>query len=283
VIDGLLLSALSVVPKNAVTRLMGRFARSVLPRALHRAFLRWYIGHYGVDMSECQGGIDDFDTFTDFFTRPLKPGLRPICADADALVSPVDGKIYACGRIVDGRLPQSEGRTFRADTLVGAPDEPDAGRFDGGSYAVIYLSPKDYHRVHTPRAGTVTRFHYVPGELWPVFPAAARDVEGLFARNERLTSFLQTDVGEIAEVMVGAFGVGRIKVRFDDTVSNQGLPRTNRTLPAAWPVERCGELGQFEMGSTVILLLPPGVDCEWSVKPGDVVRLGAPIARVARR
>lgn len=281
--DGLLLSALSVVPKNHVTRAMGVFARSGLPRALHRAFLRWYIRHYGVDMTECEGGIDDFASFTEFFTRPLRPGLRPVCPDADALVSPCDGKIYACGRIVDGRVPQSEGRFFRADQLVGAPEEPDASRFDGGSYAVIYLSPKDYHRVHTPREGAVTRFHYVPGELWPVFPAAARDIDGLFARNERLTSFLDTDVGEIAEVMVGAFGVGRIRVRFDDTISNQGQPRTNRTLAAPFAVERCGEIGQFEMGSTVILLLPPSTDVTWTVAPGDVVRLGARIAQVSRR
>lgn len=280
--DATIISALSLVPRNRVTRAMGTFARTALPRALHRAFLRWYIRHYGVDMTECIGDIDDFRDFTEFFTRPLKDGLRPVAQDADALVSPCDGKVYTCGRIVDGNLEQGHGIPFSAAELLGGADEPDGSRYDGGHYAIIYLSPRDYHRVHTPREGTVTRFHYVPGELWPVFPAATREVRGLFARNERLTTFLQTDRGEIAEAMIGAFGVGRIKVVFDDTISNQGLPRANVTLPAPRALGRCEELGRFEMGSTVILLLPPtrdGSALRFTVAPGEPVRLGQVIAR----
>ncbi len=279
--DATIISALSLVPRNRVTRAMGDyFARRSLPRALHRAFLRWYIGHYGVDMTECEGGIDDFRDFTEFFTRPLRPGLRPVNEDADALVSPCDGKVYTCGRIVEGQLDQGEGMPFSAAELLGGADEPDASRYDGGHYVIIYLSPRDYHRIHTPREGKVTRFHYVPGELWPVFPAATREVKGLFERNERLTAFLQTDRGEIAEAMIGAFGVGRIKVVFDDTVSNQGLPRANVTLPEPRAVARCEEIGRFEMGSTVILLLPPG-DLRFTVAPGEPVRLGQVLARWA--
>lgn len=275
--DATIITALSLIPRNRITRAMGLFARSALPRAMHRAFLRWYIGHYGVDMSECEGGIDDFRDFTAFFTRPLKPGLRPVVEDQDVLASPCDGKVYTCGRIVDGQLEQGEGMPFSAAELLGAPEERDASRYDGGQYIIIYLSPRDYHRVHTCREGTVTRFHYVPGELWPVFPAATRKVDALFARNERLTTFLQTDRGEIALAMIGAFGVGRIKVVYDDTISNQGLPRANVTLPQPRPVGRCEELGRFEMGSTVILLLPPGV--RFTVKPGEPVRLGQELGR----
>lgn len=276
--DSALITALSLVPRNSVTRAMGVFARSALPKPAHRAFLNWYIGHYGVDMTECVGEVDDFRDFTEFFTRPLKPGLRPVCPDANALVSPCDGKVYTCGRIENGQLSQGEGMPFSAAELVGAPEEPDAARFDGGNYVIIYLSPKDYHRVHAPREGSVLRYHYVPGELWPVFPAATRKVEGLFARNERLTGFFDTDHGEIALAMIGAFGVGRIKVTFADTISNQKQPRVNATLPVAYAMERCGEFGRFEMGSTAILLFPPrpvgAPELTFTVTPGQVVRLG---------
>ncbi len=276
--DSAIITALSLVPRNRVTRAMGTFARSALPRPLHRAFLRWYIDHYGVDMEECVGGIDDFRDFTEFFTRPLRPGLRPVCEESDALVSPCDGKVYTCGRIEGGQLSQGEGMPFSAAELLGGDAEPDAARFDGGQYIIIYLSPRDYHRVHVPREGEVTRYHYVPGELWPVFPAATRTVDGLFARNERLTGFLHTDRGEIALAMIGAFGVGRIKVTFADTISNQGTPRANVTLPTPATMARCGEFGRFEMGSTVILLLPPPAagqpELRWDVAPGEPVRLG---------
>ena len=251
---------------------MGLFARAHLPRWLHRAFLRWYIRRYGVDMSESVGDIDDFGTFTEFFTRSLRSGLRPVDPRPDALVAPCDGRVYACGTVEDGMLPQSEGRHFRALELLGGDS-----RFDAGEYAVLYLSPRDYHRVHTPREGLVRGFRYVPGHLWPVFPGAAAQIEGLFAHNERLVTWLHTDLGEVAVVMVGAFGVGRIRVVYDPIISNQGHPPTEGVLPEPMAVARCGELGRFEMGSTVILLLPPG-SVTWTVRPGDAIRLGAAIA-----
>lgn len=266
--DALVISALSVIPKNRVTRLMGVFARTPLPRVLHRSFIRWYVRHYGVDMSEAQGEVDEFPHFTEFFTRPLKEGARPICTDADALVSPCDGRIYALGDMDDGWLPQSAGHRMKAADLLGGDTA-----YDRGSYAVIYLSPRDYHRVHSPREGRVSRFSYRPGRLWPVFPAATERIRDVFAGNERLATYVETDVGTVAMVMVGAFGVGRIRVVYDEVVSNQGKPATDVTLPTPYPLGRAAEVGRFELGSTVILLLPPGV-VEWTRQPGEAVRLG---------
>lgn len=268
------MTALSVVPKNRVTRWMGSFATAKLPAGVRLAFLRWYVGHYGVNMAEAEGALDEYPDFVTFFTRPLKAGLRPVCPDADALVSPCDGVFASAGDVVDGWIPQGEKHRYRASDLLGGDT-----RYDDGHYAVLYLSPKDYHRVHTPREGTVVRFSYRPGALWPVFPGAVARVADVFAGNERLTTWLATDVGEIGYVMVGAFGVGRIRVVFDDVVSNQGLAATDVTLTKPLALGRCEELGRFELGSTIILLMPRG-SVTWSREAGEVIRLGERIGSV---
>ncbi|MFZ5479743.1 MAG: archaetidylserine decarboxylase [Myxococcota bacterium] len=270
--DALIVSALSVIPKNRVTRWMGSLARTRFPRAIHRAFIRWYCKKYGVDLAECDADLDRFAHFTEFFTRPLLPGLRPIDPDPRAVVSPCDGKVYAVGDVEDGRIFQSERFKYAASELLGGDT-----RYDDGQYAVLYLSPRDYHRVHTPREGRVVRYTYRPGRLWPVFPAATQSVEALFAVNERLTTWLETDLGEVAVVMVGAFGVGRIRVVYDDVVSNQGLPATDRALPSPLELGRSAELGRFEMGSTVILLFRKS-SVRWRIRAGDPVRVGQAIA-----
>lgn len=265
--DALIVSALSVVPKNLASRWMGAFARTRFPAALQRALLRWYVGKYRVDLTECVGGVDDYTSMVDFFTRPLKPGVRPVDDAPDALVSPCDGQVYAVGPVKAGKLFQSDGLDYAVAELLS--DQ----RYDDGEYVVIYLSPKDYHRVHTPREGEVRRFHYLPGKLWPVFPAATRRIRDLFAHNERLVAWLGTSVGEVALVMVGAFGVGRMRAVFTELVTNTGAPERAETLASPHALARAAELGRFEMGSTVILVLPKG-SVRWSVTPGQVVRLG---------
>lgn len=271
--DAFVVTALSLVPKNPVARGMGGFARLRLPRSAHRALLRWYVAKYRVDLDECVGTLDDYPTLVDFFTRPLKPGVRPVDPDPDAIVSPVDARVYTTGLIENGRIPQAEGREFSVGELLG-----ETSAFEGGAYAVLYLSPRDYHRVHTPCACRVTRFRYSPGRLWPVFPAATRRVPELFSRNERLTSFLDTTVGEVALVMVGAFGVGRMRVVYDDVVTNTGGEGVAREVDPPAQLAAAAELGRFEMGSTVILLFPPG-RAELALQPEQVVRVGARIGR----
>ncbi|MDP2313936.1 MAG: archaetidylserine decarboxylase [Pseudomonadota bacterium] len=267
--DALIMSALSVVPKNHAARLMGVFARTRLPAAAQRALLTWYVGKYRVDLTECEGQLSDYGSLTDFFTRALKPGVRPVDPAPRAIVSPCDGLAYAVGRIENGRIPQSDGRSYEVQELLGGDT-----RYDGGDYAVLYLSPRDYHRVHVPREGTVTRYSYLPGALWPVFPAATRSVEALFARNERLTSWIASDLGEYALVMVGAFGVGRMRVVYDALVTNEGKPRSEVPVSPPAVLERAAEIGRFEMGSTVILVFPPNT-VDWTITAGDLVRVGS--------
>ncbi len=272
--DGLVIGMLSVIPRKGTSRLMGWLMRRRLPRALLRAFLRWYVRHYGVDMSEVDGDVGDFASVVDFFTRPLKDGVRPLCADGDAVVAPCDAQVYAAGTSEGGRLPQSPELDYAVSDLVGG--DP---RYDGGGYAVLYLSPKDYHRVHSPVDGRIVGYRYRPGRLWPVFPAATRKIRDLFARNERLVIRIATeDRGEVAVVMVGAFGVGRMRTTFSDLVTNTGGRPHEVELDR--PIARGAELGRFEMGSTVVLLFEAGVDVAWDAAPGDDVRVNARLATV---
>ena len=276
--DALIVSALSLVPKNRVSGWMGALARLELPGPLLRLFLRWYIWKYAVDLGEAARPLTGYRSVVDFFTRELRAGARPLDPAPDTVVSPADGKVYACGVVHDDRIPQSESQHFSARELL-------AGRHDceGWAYAVVYLSPRDYHRVHSPVTGQVAHFQYVPGALWPVFPAATRKIPFLFSRNERLTALLESTFGEVAVCLVGAFGVGRMRVVFDPMATNCGATEVvERAVTPAHPLQRGEELGRFEMGSTVVLLFPPG-QVEWTVKPGDPVRVGERLARPTRR
>ncbi len=263
------MTALSVLPKNLVARWMGAVGRTRFPAGLQRLILRAYVAKYGPDLTECVGGIADFDSLTAFFTRALRPEARPIDPRPDSFVSPVDGVCSVVGTVIDGQIPQAPGISYTVQDLL-------QSSVPGARYAVLYLSPKDYHRVHTPREGRATRFHYLPGRLWPVFPAATRQIRDLFSKNERLVTWLDTDAGPIALVMVGAFGVGRIRTVYNEIVSNTGTPAVEGGLDH--PLARCAELGRFELGSTVILITPPTV--EWEITAGATVRLGQRIGRV---
>ena len=274
--DSLIVSLLSVVPKNRGARLMGAGARLQLPAFAHRLLLRWFVKKYRVDLTESVGTIDDFNSLSDFFIRRLKPGMRPIDSEHGILVSPADAKAHTFGRIENGMFLQSDGRPASVAALVG---EEHAARFDGGDFAVLYLAPPDYHRVHSPASGTLRALDYRPGTLWPVFPAASRKVDQLFGRNERLVFHMDTPAGRIATVMVGAFGVGRIGNEFDARITNAGEPSGERVVDPPQNVERGRELGRFELGSTVILLCEPN-RVKWDLEPGQVTRVGRRIARV---
>jgi phosphatidylserine decarboxylase len=264
--DALIVSLFSLLPRNRTARMMGRAARSRPSRWVTSAFVRTY----GVDLSEAEGTLEDYPTLEALFTRRLKPGVRPIDASADALVSPVDGRVASVGATHGGRVEVAPGRFMNVSDLVGRPVE---GERD---VVVVYLSPKDYHRVHMPREGRVVRWRYRPGTLWPVFPPAVRRVDGLFERNERAVAEIETDLGSLSLVMVGAFGVGRMSLAFCDLLTNvKSGPRDEAPQPP--PSLGRGELfGTFHLGSTVVLVLPPGA-CSFNVRPGDVVRYGAKI------
>lgn len=256
--DRLFISAMRLLPKNALSRAAGALTRWRAPAPVRLAAMKAFARRYGVDLSECPE-LEVYRTFGEFFARPLRPGLRPVAPGEQTVVSPVDGVVSETGVVTEGRLVQAKGIDYTARALLA--DEALARALDGGAYATIYLSPRDYHRIHFPVGGAVTGWRYVPGRLWPVNPASVRTVPGLFAVNERLVTVLATPVGRCAVVAVGATVVGRVHAYYDPTV-----PRTNEPGGAArrrdyevpLPVSKGQELGAFEMGSTVILVFERG-------------------------
>lgn len=257
-IDRALLTALRVVPKSALSRAVGGLTRARAPRPVRLAAMRAFAARYGIDLSEC-GELETFRTFGEFFARPLRAGARPIAQGDDVLVSPVDGVVSQAGAAEGGRLVQAKGLDYTLEALLADPQL--AARFRGGPFATLYLSPRDYHRIHFPLGGAITGYRYVPGLLWPVNPRSVRGVPGLFTVNERLVTVLETPLGACAVVAVGATIVGRIRAFYDPTIPVSNLPRARpvaRDYPAPVPVAKGQELGAFEMGSTVILLLERG-------------------------
>lgn len=265
--DALIVSLLSMVPKRLGSKLQGVVGRS----GLSKHMIRWYAGRYGVNTDEMVGTLDDYDSLQSFFVRALKPGMRPIDPAPDALVSPVDARVYAFGRITDqGTLPPDAGMDFQVANLVGGDT-----RWAGGHYAILYLSPKDYHRIHHPVEGAVRGYNYLPGQFWPVFPAATRKIDGLFARNERLVLLIDSQAaGHIAMVLVAAYGVGRMTCSHGPVVTNQGtpLPEQHRCDPPQ-PVVRGDEAGRFNLGSTVILCMEPGT-VTWELERDQMIQVG---------
>jgi phosphatidylserine decarboxylase len=276
---------LRLLPKNTLSRAVGAACRLPGPRPLLRAAIRRFVAAYGVDASEAERPVEDYPTFTEFFTRRLKPGLRPV-APGDTAVSPVDGTVGECGAIEaggGGRLLQAKGREYTLAELVGGPDaataEADARRFAGGSFVTIYLAPYNYHRIHASLGGRITGYTYMPGQLWPVNPVGVRNVERLFCVNERLTTWIDTPRGPCAVVAVGATCVGRIRALYDDVVTNAKRVRAplRQRYEQPIPVEKGAEIALFEMGSTVVLLFGPQVKLSAGLVPGLPVRLGQPL------
>ncbi len=242
-----------LLPKQALTTLAGRFASA--PRgALTTSIIRWFVGQYGVNMAEAANpDIASYATFNDFFTRPLKTGARPLAA-AD-LVCPVDGAISQLGPIDGDKIFQAKGHRYSTTALVGGDGEL-AAQFDHGDFATIYLSPKDYHRIHMPCAGRLRRMIYVPGDLFSVNPTTARGVPGLFARNERVVCVFDGEVGPFVMVLVGATIVGSMATTWHGIVNP---PRTSAIREWHYTdpelqLQQGDEMGRFLLGSTVVLL-----------------------------
>jgi phosphatidylserine decarboxylase len=256
--DDLFINALRLLPKNAVSRLAGALTRWRAPLPVRLAAMRAFAKRYGIDLSECPE-LEAYRSFGEFFARPLRPGLRPIAGGERVVVSPVDGVVSETGLSTAGKLVQAKGIDYAVSALVG--DEALARALDGGAYATLYLSPKDYHRIHFPLGGRVTGWRYLPGMLWPVNPASVRTVPGLFSVNERLVTVMDTPLGACAVVAVGATVVGRVRAYYDPSApptNSAGARPLRRDYETPIPVEKGQELGAFEMGSTVIVLFEPG-------------------------
>jgi phosphatidylserine decarboxylase len=270
-------NVLRLLPRNTISRAVGAACRIGAPRPVVRAVIRAFARRYGVDASEAERAIEDYPTFTEFFTRRLKPGARPIAPGEGVPVSPVDGTVGEVGEIVEGRLLQAKEKHYTLAELLGGPQaEEDARRYAGGSFVTIYLAPYNYHRIHAPLGGLIEGYTSVPGTLWPVNSSGVRNVERLFCVNERLTTFLETARGSCAVVAVGAMNVGRIRAVYDDVVTNARRTRAmkRRRYDKPIPVEKGAELAIFEMGSTVVVVFAPGVRIAEDVVPGRTVKLG---------
>ena len=262
-----------ILPKNLFSRICGYFAERKLPAFILQPLIRLFCRVYPIDLSEAEKSLKDFHSFNDFFTRKLKEGSRLLADDPKAVICPVDGTIGEYGIIQDGNLLQAKGLEYRLEDLLQDPMRKEL--YEGGHFLTLYLAPHNYHRIHSPADGEVHEFAYLPGDLWTVSSLGVLHVPGLFARNERILTYLQTLYGECAVIKVGATVVGKIRVCYHDQVSNLtgALPVLSRLDPP-WRVERGGEIGVFELGSTVICLFQPGQVELDSLKRGQAVRYG---------
>jgi phosphatidylserine decarboxylase len=267
----------AALPHHLLSRL-GAFAARLRGGPLSQSFIHWFVRHYDVNLGEAaEPDPDAYASFASFFTRALADGARPQPPRTDAVASPVDGVVSACGAIHDGMVLQAKGIDYSVTQLLDSAEA--AARYRHGRFVTLYLRPCDYHRVHAPITGTLRHIRHIGGRLWPVRPWAVAGVEGLFARNERAVLEFATSSGPYALVMVGALMVGGLETRLTGPI------RGGRGRPSDWnldatetTLERGEEVGRFNFGSTVILLFPENkVKLDGELETGRELRLGQPI------
>ncbi|MCH9644197.1 MAG: archaetidylserine decarboxylase [Gammaproteobacteria bacterium] len=272
-----------ILPQHLLSRMMGGLATCRCKMFKNRA-IQLFINHYGVDMSlAMRQHPDEYENFNDFFTRKLKPEARPIDTQADTLISPVDGCVSEFGTIHHNRLIQAKGKDYALEQLLA--DEHDLiEAYQGGSFLTAYLAPKDYHRIHMPMAATLEKMIYVPGKLFSVNEQAVNDIEGLFARNERVICQFHSEQGPIAVILVGAMIVGSIATAWHGVVSP---PHGKCVQQWDYPdqsisLKKGDEVGYFQMGSTVILLLPKDhITWDPALQPGQTLKMGEVIGNTS--
>jgi phosphatidylserine decarboxylase len=263
-----------LLPKQALTMLAGKLAGAEAG-GLTTSIIRWFVGRYGVNMAEAANpDIASYASFNEFFTRPLRAGVRPLAAAG--LICPVDGAISQFGAIERDQIFQAKGHSYSTAALVGG-DRELAARFENGSFATLYLSPRDYHRIHMPCDGRLIRMIHVPGALFSVNPTTARGVPGLFARNERVVCVFDSPHGPFVLTLVGATIVGSMATVWHGVVNP---PRPGHLREWSYADQRIefrqgDEMGRFLLGSTVVMLFPKGVvrfNLDWA--PAQAIRLG---------
>ncbi|TAJ77726.1 MAG: phosphatidylserine decarboxylase [Gallionellaceae bacterium] len=271
-----------LMPKQLITVLAGKFAHARLG-GITTAMIRRFVARYGVNMQEAANpDITSYASFNDFFTRPLREGARAL-AEAD-LICPVDGAISQFGAIERDSIFQAKGHNYTTTALVGG-DTGLAAQFADGSFATLYLSPKDYHRIHMPCAGRLRRMIYVPGELFSVNPTTARGVPGLFARNERVVCVFDSEFGAFVLTLVGATIVGSMATVWHGVVNP---PRPGSVREWCYDdreitLQKGEEMGRFLLGSTVVMLFPKGAldfNSEW--QPAKALRMGEAMGNKSR-
>jgi phosphatidylserine decarboxylase len=276
-------NAWRMAPKRFFSRMIGWGAQRCLPRRMQTTLLRAYAKAYDLDCSEAEKPVDDYPSLQAFFTRRLSAGTRALPTDQRIVAAASDGTICEAGIAAAGRLLEAKGSAFTLGNLLA--DEALAERLTGGPYVVIYLSPRDYHRVHFPLSGKVIGWSHIPGKLFPVGSQSVKREPGLFARNERFVTIVDSPAGRYAVVMVAAVGVGHITASYDKEVATHdggfsaGSVR-HKTFESPVDVSRGEELGIFNLGSTTITIFEPGgVELEGLSSDGPI-RMGAAIGRI---
>jgi phosphatidylserine decarboxylase len=286
VLDSIKIAFQYVLPKHLISRLIGKLA-AAQGGVVTTALIKLFIKQYKVDMSEAkEPNPEAYSSFNEFFTRELAPDVRPICAGDDLLAMPVDGAISQLGDIRHDAIFQAKGHDYSLTSLLGGKPEL-AAPFLNGKFATVYLSPKDYHRIHMPIDGQLTDMIYVPGELFSVSPLTAEHVPGLFARNERVVAIFETKVGKFAMVLVGATIVASIETTWAGTVSPPaGKNVQHWQYPQegehAVTIKKGQEMGRFKLGSTIVACFEPNAVELASLVAGDTTRLGEVFASVNR-
>jgi phosphatidylserine decarboxylase len=271
-----------ILPHHLLSSLMSKLTHSE-NKAWKNLMIKQIIRHYGVNMEEAQqSDINAYKSFNDFFTRELKSGVRPLSSEIHAITCPADGAVSQAGEITDGEIFQAKGKSFTATDLLGGSAER-AAPFNNGIFTTIYLSPKDYHRLHMPLTGTLKEMVHIPGRLFSVNPATVNSVPNLFARNERVAAIFDTEAGPMALILVGAIFVSSVETVWHGVVTPPSI-----TEVQSWqyqdnaPTLKSGEeMGRFNMGSTIIVLF--GKDkAEWDAQfeAGKTVKLGELIGKL---
>lgn len=275
---------LKIVPQNLISRVAGAFAGWRMPGPLMRWTIRRFASYFKINMQEIAHPIENFHSLQSFFIRELKAGVRPVSQARDDIVSPCDAAYGQSGTVEGGLLMQVKGKSFRLSELLS--DDKWSTEFEGGSYAVLYLSPKDYHRFHAPCDLRVTQASHVPGRLWPVNLWAVRNVDELFCVNERIVmkvSQSSQNLDPFAIIAVGATMVGKVKVLFDNNlttnVSNASFSRRSYVGQEAY-FAKGDELGRFEFGSTIIMVVPKKFGALDSQAPGTPIKMGQKIGTI---
>ncbi|HHM05368.1 MAG TPA: phosphatidylserine decarboxylase [Gammaproteobacteria bacterium] len=274
-----------LTPHHLLTRLMLRATR-VRAAWFKNWQIRWFVKRYGVNLDETpETRPEAYPCFNAFFTRPLKPGLRPLPTDPNTVISPVDGTVSQLGTIHGERLFQAKGHRFDLATLLGGAAER-AAPFREGLFATVYLAPRDYHRIHMPMDGVLQETVYLPGRLFSVSPRTVSAVPALFARNERLVAVFSTDCGPMAVILVGAMFVAGMETVWDPTPTLSGGKKVAKHFGNAEPqikLARGEELGRFNMGSTVIVLLPARrYTLAAGLRANSSIKMGQSLARRLR-
>lgn len=265
-----------IIPQNLISRLFGLITRVPFPQFMLKPVIAWYSRVFKVK-DEYITPAGGFRTFNDFFTRALTPDVRVIDKNKKSIISPVDARIDQFGPIRGDSIIQAKGLDYTLHDLIPSAM---AEHFPGGDFVTLYLSPADYHRIHAPVGGKITGYHYIPGRLFTVQDYMVRGLRGLFSRNERLITYIDCGGRPVAVCKIGAFNVGRISASYENVIANKNLrfKKERHYSPAEQKtIARAGEIGRFNLGSTVIILFPPGFAKLNKLKTGSSVKLGQAI------